>query len=400
MNAEDLPPFVTSTQLKSGKVSWYWSPPTRDRKAGCPLPATPLGSDFASAMERAGKMNQALQDWRQSREPGAMPANFGSFDWLCGIYRQDRRYRELQAETKQGYETALDRFGNYKLKNGQRLGSYPLDRLTPQTVDAVYDKLRSQGLTRQAALCMDVCRKAWKIARRRKPDDVPSLNPFEAMDIDRTRAETVPASHDQLVSFCEMAVEMGWPQMAFAARACWDLLQRPIDVFDRRTWADWRPSNRPGETLVTHNKNRRGETRDEWTPLEGVDPQTGETVVFYPELERFASLLEVQGTLMLMRPRKRGRQTDIKVWDPFPKRFREQLTARIAKAAGLPAGIGMRNFRHGGLTELGDAGLPDTWAQALSRHKQRTTLDTYIHRTTAQKQAGTLMRIEHRRSKS
>ena len=103
---------------------------------------------------------------------------------------------------------------------------------------------------------------------------------------------------------------------------------------------------------------------------------------------------------MLMRPRKRGRQTDIKVWDPFPKRFREQLTARIAKAAGLPAGIGMRNFRHGGLTELGDAGLPDTWAQALSRHKQRTTLDTYIHRTTAQKQAGTLMRIEHRRSKS
>jgi hypothetical protein len=48
------------------------------------------------------------------------------------------------------------------------------------------------------------------------------------------------------------------------------------------------------------------------------------------------------------------------------------------------------------LTELGDAGLLDTMAQALSRHKQRTTLDRYIHRTGDQQKAASRLRLAHR----
>lgn len=286
------------------------------------------------------------------------------------------------------------------LKNGKRLGAIQLESIEPPLVDAFYDKLHSEGITRQAALCIDTCRKAWDVAQRRKPRDIPVANPFAGVDVDRTSKETTPASYEELLRFCDQAIEMGWPQMAFAARVCWDLLQRPIDVFDRLAVAHWRPVERPRHALILHNKNRRGEIRQEWSPLEDIDPETGETIVFYPELESYAAMLELKGTLMLTRPRLRGNQKVAKVWDAFPKRYREQLTRKIANAAGLPKHVGMAAFRHGGLTEAGDAGLPDTYIQALSRHKQRSTLDRYIHRTDVQKLAATKMRVAHRRGEA
>jgi len=400
MNAEDLPPFVTWKTLASGKVAYYWAPQTRDRNAGCPLPATPLGTDLAAAIQRGRELSQALFNWREGREPGAMPANHGSFDWLCGIYRANRAYTRLAAHTRKTYDKAMARFADYKLKNGRRLGSYPAGSITPQTVDRVYDRWYQDGLRRDAALAVDVCRRAWKIARRCQPDAVPDLNPFAGVDVDRTTTETTPATYAQLDAFCEQADAMGHPGMAFAAMACWELLQRPIDVFGRLAWSHWRPPERPGQALILHNKNRRGEWINEWTPLEDTDPDTGETEIFYPRLERYASQLACHGPLMLMRPRVRGRQKPGAIYDPYPRRYREKLFRKIADAAGLPAQIGMASFRHGGLTELGDAALPDTLAKALSRHKQRTTLDRYIHRTDHQKLAGTRLRLQHRKSKT
>ena len=400
MNAQDLPPFVTSKELKSGKIAWYWSPTTRDRKQGCPLPPTPLGSDFADAMKRGQELSQALFDWRMGREPGALPSNLSTLDWLFGIYRAHRTFPRLAPHTRRTYDRAMGRFGDYKLKNGHRLGGYPLHRIDPQTVDAIYDKFYQSGLRRDAALAVDVCRRAWKIARRCHPHDVPGLNPFEGIDVDRTSKETVPASWTQLQAFCAMADEMGHPDMAFAALVCWELLQRPEDVFSRLAWSHWRPADRPGHVLILHNKNRSGEWVTEWTPLEAPDPETGEAVTFYPQLEHYAQRLECRGTLMLMRAKTRGRQKPGNLFDPYPRRFREKLFRKIADAAGLPAEIGMAGFRHGGLTELGDAALPDTYIKALSRHKQRATLDRYIHRTDHQKLAGIRQRLEHRKGKS
>ncbi|MBI1234714.1 MAG: hypothetical protein GC208_09460 [Alphaproteobacteria bacterium] len=396
MNADDIPPLMTPKKLANGKLAWYWSPPTRDRKAGCPLTPVALGTTFAEASTRATELNEALEEWRQGKAPGAIPANEGTFDWLCTIYKKDRRYRSLQPATRQGYDIALHRFASYVLKNGQRMGPQRLQSILPEVADAVYDKLVEQGLTRQAALCMDICRLAWSVGQRKKPLIVPALNPFENMDIDRSSVETRPATSDELDAFCAKAIEMGWPQMAFAARACWDLLQRPVDVFGRLSWAHWRPAERPDSVFVVHHKNRS----DDWAILEETDQESGETVLFYPELEDLAALLERKGTLMITRPRLRGRQKAAAVHDPMPKRFYEKLARQIADAAGLPKHVSMRAFRHGGLTEVGDAGLPDTYAQALSRHRQRSSLDRYIHRTNVQQLAATRLRVAHRRGES
>lgn len=397
LNPDDIPELMRSKSLKSGGVAWYWSPPTRDLKAGCPIKPEPLGKNFEKACRRAEQLNEALVEWREGNHDGALPARHGTFDWLCELYRSDRRYRRLAQSSKKQVEIALYRFGSYVLKNGTRLGSVQLENIDPPLVDAIYDKLQGKGIRRQAAMCIDSCRKAWDVALRKRPRDIPALNPFAGVDIDRTSEETIPATYSELTRFCDQAIKMGWPQMAFAARVCWDLLQRPIDVFDRLSVAHWRPPERPDHVLVLHNKNRPGEVREEWSPLRDIDPSTGDTVFFYPELEEYAGMLEIKGTLMLMRPRLRGNQKVAKVWDPFPTRFREKLARKIADAAELPAHVGMAAFRHGGLTEAGNAGLPDSYIQALSRHKQRATLDRYVHRTTEQKLAATKMRVAHRR---
>lgn len=400
MNTQDLPPFVSTKTLKDGTIAWYWSPTTRDRKKGCPLPPTPLGSDFGVAMQRARELSEALHDWRLGKQPGALPANLSTLDWLFGVYRAHRTFTRLSPHTRRTYDRAMARFGDYKLKNGRRLGTYQLYRLDPQTVDLIYDKWFQAGLRRDAALAVDVCRRAWKVARRCQPHDVPDLNPFEGIEVDRTSKETTPATHAQLTAFCEKAEELGLADMAFAAMVCWELLQRPEDVFSRLSWSHWRPAERPGEVLILHNKNRSGEWTTEWTPLEAPDPETGETVAFYPRLESYAQCLTCRGTLMLMRPKTRGRQKPGNLFTPYPRRYREKLFRKIADAAGLPKEIGMASMRHGGLTELGDAALPDTYIKALSRHKQRTTLDRYVHRTDHQKLAGIRQRLEHRKGKS
>jgi hypothetical protein len=69
-------------------------------------------------------------------------------------------------------------------------------------------------------------------------------------------------------------------------------------------------------------------------------------------------------------------------------------------AAGLPDHVTLETFRHGGLTECGTAGLSDTLAQALSRHRQRGTLDRYIHNDDDQMKKASHLRLAHRRERT
>lgn len=53
-------------------------------------------------------------------------------------------------------------------------------------------------------------------------------------------------------------------------------------------------------------------------------------------------------------------------------------------AAGLRSELTFTSFRHGGMTELGDADLTDAQIRAISRHKDAKTLPRYVKRTQRQ----------------
>ncbi len=64
--------------------------------------------------------------------------------------------------------------------------------------------------------------------------------------------------------------------------------------------------------------------------------------------------------------------------------------------AELPKELTFTSFRHGGMTELGDAELTDQEMMALSAHKQRSMLTVYSKRTENQRRSAARKRLEMR----
>jgi hypothetical protein len=395
---ENKPRYVISKKTSSGEWAWYWNPPTKFRREGCQFRPRPLGQCTETAFKVARSLNSDLDAWRTTRDAVSVTTELNLY-WLFTTYRGHRAYRDLKRTSKKEYDRALARVAEQKLKNGCRLGDAPLTSFTPSAVDRIYDKFVEKGLTRQAELAIAVCARAWKIAYRTAPTKVPAVNPFQGVDkVSRQRRETQPATYQELESFCKTAMDLGYIEFAFAARACWDLLMRPEDVFTRLSWSHWRPNDRPNHVYGLSGKNNN----DKWIQLDDQDVESGNMDVFYPELEKYAQQLSAQGKkglLMVLRPKIRGLEqvSETTVWTEYTKELRSKKVRLIRRTASLPSHVTLASFRHGGLTELGDAKLPDTLAQALSRHRQRGTLDNYIHRTSHQQLEATRLRTQHRK---
>lgn len=61
------------------------------------------------------------------------------------------------------------------------------------------------------------------------------------------------------------------------------------------------------------------------------------------------------------------------------------LVQKARKVAGLPAHVTFAACRHGGMTELGDAGLTEAQVMALSAHETPAAARIYVKRTQLQR---------------
>jgi hypothetical protein len=316
---------------------------------------------------------------------------------------RDGSFAQLDPGTQYDYERLMKRFADFRLTDGRRVGQVKAMDLDPATVDAIYEELlyddKGKPRRRVTNHMMAACRSAWNMARRAKPHLVPPANPFEKMRLSHKAAETTPATYAQLLTFEKKAAEMGYPEIAFAARAAWDLLQRVEEICERFAWNHYRPDDHPNEVFVGYTKN----DNPVWKPLQDKD-QDGNVTLFYPELEERLKAVPKRAALVCAHEVRKGRQKPDPDKPPVFKGYRTRLMQIRAKAirvaAGLPDHVTLETFRHGGLTECGTAGLSDTLAQALSRHRQRGTLDRYIHNDDDQMKKASHLRLAHRRERT
>lgn len=407
LNPHDTPKYLLSKELAGGRIAYYWSPPRHALPPGCPLERRPLGDNYGEARGRAAAYNQALDFWRMHRRLPDDPAPDrvipGSMDDLFETYRlhapsRPGSYAQLKPAQQRDYDRFMKRFAGHVLKDGRRVGAVMAIDCDPAFVDAMYEKLlyddEGEARRRVTNHIMAACRRAWNVARRAKPDLFPAANPFDRMGLDNSAAETTPATYQQLLTFETKAAELGYPEIAFAARAAWELLMRPSEIRASFAWSHWRPADRPGHVFMGSDKN----DNPVWKPLGDGG------VSFYPELEERLQSVPRRATLVLAHIVRKGREKPGErrpvVYKGYSKKLLESRAAAIRAAAQLPDHVTLTSFRHGGLTELGDAGLPDTLAQAQSRHKQRGVLDRYIHRSDAQQLAGARLRLAHRRGQA
>jgi hypothetical protein len=263
-----------------------------------------------------------------------------------------------------------------------------LKSITADAADRLYDKLKLKWdgteRTRTAILAMRVCQRAWGLAKRAKPDQVPLANPFEKMGLSYSAKPTRPVSYDELSRFVAAADQADEGSLGTAAMIAFFWLQRQEDIVGRLTWSHYRPADAADKVRIFHHKT--GELVD--LPLYDEDG----TPLWPDIMERLDTAHRV-GTLIVTRDRLDRRR---KVHMPWKLDHFRHRVAAIRAAAGIDEAAKFMGFRHGGNVEGADADLTDAQLRALSGHRTTAALLRYAQATDKQRQAGARKRLDAR----
>ena len=293
------------------------------------------------------------------------------------------------------HEAGFALIGSHRLKDGRRLGEIALTSIDAAVVDPLYRKLLPMRDKEGAPLlgpdgaprerrttvnhAMKSCRRAWNVVARLHRTEVPP-NPFAGMGLVSPGGMVKEATYADLLAAVAQADVMGLFSLGTALMLTWEWLQREEHIFTRFELAHYRPRGREREVFIVHPKN--GESV--WIPL---FDQAG--AALFPELMARMDRLKanrVGNGLFFLRD-----WIDRRAGVPLPwatKKGALDLMGTkvrlILRAADTDPVITFTSFRHGGLTELGDADLTDAQIRAVSRHKSPKVLTRYVKRTERQ----------------
>jgi hypothetical protein len=129
-----------------------------------------------AAIGKADQLNATLEEWRIGAEPAPTE---GTVQWLFAWYRTKDRFKEAAAQTRRDYRRAMDSLEAVKLKT-TTFGKLEVAKVKSDHADALYKHFLPLVGKRQAALRMQVARRAWYEWLR----DHEGANPFARMGLD------------------------------------------------------------------------------------------------------------------------------------------------------------------------------------------------------------------------
>lgn len=374
-----LPAYVQPRRLADGKRAYFWvrpawanpklatSPdPIVARKAiragkTCPVESMPLGTVLGAAVSKAEAQNAAFAEWRKGIQHHLAP---GSVKWLFDWYRADERFTGKAYMTRKGYRVAMDAVEEIAMKVG-KFGERQARAIDATAADMLYKRAREKHGERQGSYMMQVCRLVWNQAQRHKKATGVTENPFAGMGIkSKSAGGNRAATRAEYNAYRAAAHALGKPSMAAAAALCFEGCQRVWDAFGFLDpdgavsrgirWDGYKPAERL--SLV---QSKTGNLVN--IPL--VERIDGEDVPLYPELEQELGGLERRDDGgLIVRDERSG--------EPYTRDYMRYAHKQVRVKAGLPADLRFTSFRHGGISEIGDAGETDM--RAVSGH---STLD-------------------------
>lgn len=384
-----LPRFVIAKAGKTG-LSYYWNPPVYWRKQAeaqgrkYPFDSQKLGQDLRQGELDAAALphNARFDEWRQGGvvSPTRLYAAHGSVEWLFEQYLASEIFkRRVSLRAQADYRLIFKAVAAIPTKTGGRFGSLPVASVTPAAAEKIYAAMIVGDKFRRGEKVVMYCKTVWRLMQPHHPTlfrpDVP--NPWIGVQLVK-RARRVKAAVDReaVYSFAWAAIDAGKPEAAAAAVICFEWLQRPENVIGGYVrWGDYRP----GESIrIEHHKT--GEMV--------VHPLSDAATAFYPEAEEVLALVPKRGLAIVLGPDRT---------EPYkPSRF-AQIVRKIADAAELPKTFTLDACRHGGMTELEEAGLTEGQGRALSAHRSRA-YERYAKRTSKRLLSATKARHKHRAS--
>jgi hypothetical protein len=401
-----IPRFVVAKSLADGRPAFYFSVPTKYRRAGCTVPDHPLGRDYAVACGedgtggRAAALNALFNEWQDRRRglqvTGERAPIYGTVRWLFQEYRRSKAYTEkISLRSRPDYERTMLLVESVTTKKGDKIGDRKIGAISPVGADKIYAIILAGPdgeRPRQAEKAVALCRRAWRVVHRLHPAefnrDVP--NPWDGVTMQRrVKGKKLAVTRDQVYAFARGAIEYGRPEAAAAAVICYEWLQRPENVLAGvLRWPDYRSSEWPNAIKILHHKT--GATV--WHPLE--DLVDGLSVKFYPEAEAVLAKLPRRGVPMILREIKTRNGVAFK---PYSYSGFEKIVQQLRKTIdGLPSYFTLDACRHGGMTELEEAELTEGQGRALSGHKTAQAYRGYAKETLERALSATRKRHAHR----
>lgn len=387
-----LPRYVSPKRLADGRVSFYWACPKIYKDAGCPWHSAPLGSGLSqSELDAAARIwNERFDEWAADRRATARPmASFayGTIDWLFAEYQRSDAFLERVAEpSRADYRRVLKRVADTRSRSGaKRYGDVKINQFGVKAAERVYQTFFDAGAKRTAEKAVVYAKTAWERMRPHHPGlfrtDVP--NPWIGVTI-RRRAKVAKGHVDReaVYAFAEAAVRHGYSHIAAAPLLAFEWFMRPSAIAAGwAPWTEYRGAAEPNKLVVKHRKNGGRVAH----PLEDPAVEPGEPPVqFYARAEAVFEQIPRIGTSMVTK-------RDGTVFGDGTL-----LPKAIAEAA---ARFGMEGFsldkcRHGGMTELEEAGLSEGQGKALSTHRSKA-YRVYAKETDERVLAATRKRFAH-----
>ncbi len=350
-----MPRHLRAKRLADGRTSYYFEPPARHRKAGCPIVSEPLGSNLSKAVARAEELNQAYDAWRRGEDhPGP---RYGTVAWLRREYETSGDFTNLSQASQRRYTQLLDIIEN-GYGRAPSLGDYPINSFGRRHARAWYGLLREppkegdRPRLDQANKAVAIARILWTFAQN---EELTTDNVWKGWRLKGVKTNVVNWTVEQYRAFVRAADELGYTALGTAATLAFELCQREGDVL-RLPWT----SLDDGEITVRQRK-------------------TGVVVVqpISPELAQRLETTPREGPLIVMVERRA-------VLRPYHQDTLRHHVQVVREAAGLPSGLHFYRLRHLGLTEAGDAGATDAEIVALSGHMSREIVGVYTQRTRQQ----------------
>ncbi len=396
-----LPAYVRAVMSRStGRSSYYFEVPTWARREDCPVASCALGSDRDAALAQGVRKGEELHEWMGGRHSvqvasGPVPGSLGA---LIEIYKGHRNYLSLRDASRRTYDADLRTLAAHEMRSGSwsgiPLGRLPWQRVTAQLVDALIDDLLVRIVQvdgqlvvirtpRRARSIISTAATMWNVALIAGGLDT-TLRPFAGHRIKRDVRETTAASADQLCDVVRQADALGNPMLGTIVLAIYELVWRPEHVVRNFQVEHYRPSHRPDEVLITDAKN--GCQR--WRPLfdHAGQPQ-------YPALSARLDAVKGERTTGYMFAREGAA-------DGAPP---SMVTVRtwLREVVGTTPHHDLTPtcFRHGGLTECGEAGLNEFEIRRLSQHKNPAVLGRYVHGTSVGQELSQAKRVDLRKGR-
>lgn len=389
----EMPRYTSFKRLASGKTAFYWTCPSAYRKMGCPYLSAPLGTDLSPAeLAAAAKIwNGRLDGWRGERNGTAEvpPSRYGTIDWLVDAYQKHDSFLQRVSEySRPDYRRVLDRVCDSEIANdrGQtaRVGTLKINQVGVSTAEKIYHAFSDAGAARTSEKVVTYCKAMWKRMRPHHPDQFRSdvANPWEGVTLRRREKATKGhADRATTYSFARGAIDAGEPALAAAAVLAFEWLLRPSNIgAGWAAWTGYRGDAYPDKIAIRHRKN--GEMAIH--PLEYVD-EDGALVKLYSDAEAILARVPRHGVSIVAKP------------DGTLYGDGTLLSQRVREVADK---MGLTNFtldaaRHGGMTELEEAGLTEGEGRSLSKHRTSGAYRGYAKETELRVLNATKKRFGH-----